>query len=254
MKKKKLLLEIVKYLICENNYDIKIPNSYEELKKLYKVLVNIRMPKMLNEEILKLEDEYLNLELKDKKIIDVNTLKEIEDNIILWLGDITTLKCDIIVNAGNKSGLGCFNPNHNCIDNVIHTNAGMRLRLECNEILKGRELYNGEIIVCDAYNLPSKKVITTVGPEILNDVTNQNEIDLSNCYKNSLEYAIKNGYTSIAFPSISTGLFSYPIEKAKVIAYNSVKEILSKYETNIKVIFNVFSRGDYNEYKKLFKN
>ena len=249
-----MLLEIVKYLICENNYDIKIPNSYEELKKLYKVLVNIRMPKMLNEEILKLEDEYLNLELKDKKIIDVNTLKEIEDNIILWLGDITTLKCDIIVNAGNKSGLGCFNPNHNCIDNVIHTNAGMRLRLECNEILKGRELYNGEIIVCDAYNLPSKKVITTVGPEILNDVTNQNEIDLSNCYKNSLEYAIKNGYTSIAFPSISTGLFSYPIEKAKVIAYNSVKEILSKYETNIKVIFNVFSRGDYNEYKKLFKN
>lgn len=254
MKKEKLLLEIVKYLIRENNYDIKIPNSYEELKKLYKVLVNTRMPKMLNEEILKLEDEYLNLELKDKRIIDVNTLKEIEDNIILWLGDITTLKCDIIVNAGNKSGLGCFNPNHNCIDNVIHTNAGIRLRLECNEILKDRELYNGEIIVCDAYNLPSKKVITPVGPEILNDVTNQNEIDLSNCYKNSLEYAIKNGYTSIAFPSISTGLFSYPIEKAKVIAYKSVKEILSKYETNIKVIFNVFSRGDYNEYKKLFKN
>ncbi len=254
MNKEKLLLKIIEYLIKENNYDIEVPNSYENLKKLYKTLVNIRLPKQINEEILKLEDEYLRSELKDKKVVDVNTLKEIEDNIILWLGDITTLKCDVIVNAGNKDGLGCFNPSHVCIDNVIHTNEGMRLRLECNEILKGKELSTGEIIVCDAYNLPSKKVITTVGPEVLNEVTKQNELDLSSCYKNSLEYAIKNGYNSIAFPSISTGLFGYPIDKAKIVAYNSVKEILSKYKTNIKVIFNVFSRGDYNEYKKLFKN
>lgn len=227
MNKEKLLLKIIEYLIKENNYDIEVPNSYENLKKLYKTLVNIRLPKQINEEILKLEDEYLRSELKDKKVIDVNTLKEIEDNIILWLGDITTLKCDVIVNAGNKDGLGCFNPSHVCIDNVIHTNEGMRLRLECNEILKGKELSTGEIIVCDAYNLPSKKVITTVGPEVLNEVTKQNELDLSSCYKNSLEYAIKNGYNSIAFPSISTGLFGYPIDKAKIVAYNSVKEILS---------------------------
>ena len=209
---------------------------------------------MVNEEILKLEDEYLSLELRDKKIVDVNSLKAIEDNIILWRGDITTLKCDVIVNAGNKCGLGCFNPSHICIDNVIHTNAGMRLRLECNEILRGEELSIGEIIVCDAYNLPSKKVITTVGPEIINEVTNQDELDLANCYKKSLEYAIKNGYNSIAFPCISTGLFGYPINKAKIVAYNSVKEILIKYKPNIKVIFNVFSESDYNEYRKLFKN
>ena len=254
MNKEKLLLKIIEYLIQENNYDIEIPDSYENLKKLYKTLVNIRPPKPINEEILKLEDEYLSLELKDKKVIDANFLKKSEDNIILWQGDITTLKCDAIVNAGNKGGLGCFNPNHVCIDNVIHTNAGMRLRLECNEILKGKELSTGEIIVCDAYNLPSKKVITTVGPEILNEVTNQNELDLSNCYKNSLKYAIKNGYKSIAFSSISTGLFGYPINKAKIVAYNSVKEVLSKYKSNIKVIFNVFSESDYNEYRKLFKN
>lgn len=254
MNKEKLLLKIIEYLIQENNYDIEIPYSYESLKKLYKTLVNIRLPKMVNEEILKLEDEYLSLELRDKKIVDVNSLKAIEDNIILWRGDITTLKCDVIVNAGNKGGLGCFNPSHICIDNVIHTNAGMRLRLECNEILKGEELSNGEIIVCDAYNLPSKKVITTVGPEIINEVTNQDELDLANCYKKSLEYAIKNGYNSIAFPCISTGLFGYPINKAKIVAYNSVKEILIKYKPNIKVIFNVFSESDYNEYRKLFKN
>lgn len=254
MNKEKLLLKLIEYLIQENNYDIEIPYSYEELKRLYKTLVNIRLPKPINEEILRLEDEYLSLELTDKKIVDVNSLKELEDNIVLWKGDITTLKCDVIVNAGNKEGLGCFNPRHVCIDNVIHTNAGMRLRLECNEILKGKELSTGEIIICDAYNLPSKKVITTVGPQVINEVTNQNELDLSNCYKNSLEYAIKNGYKSIAFPSISTGLFGYPINKAKIVAYNSVKETLSKYKSNIKVIFNVFSESDYNEYRKLFKN
>ena len=254
MSKEKLLLKIVKYLISENNYDIKIPYSYENLKKLYKALVNIRLPGLIDEEILELEDEYLSLELKDKKVVDANSLNEIEDNIVLWQGDITTLRCDIIVDAGNKEGLGCFNPSHVCVDNVIHTNAGMRLRLECNEILKGKKLSAGEIIVCNAYNLPSKKVITTVGPEIINKVTKQNELDLSNCYKNSLEYALKKGYHSIAFPSISTGLFAYPISKAKIVAYNSVKEILSKYKTNIKVIFNVFSESDYDEYRKLFKN
>lgn len=181
MSKEKLLLKIVKYLISENNYDIKIPYSYENLKKLYKALVNIRLPGLIDEEILELEDEYLSLELKDKKVVDANSLNEIEDNIVLWQEDITTLKCDIIVDAGNKEGLGCFNPSHVCVDNVIHTNAGMRLRLECNEILKGKKLSTGEIIVCDAYNLPSKKVITTVGPEIINKVTKQNELDLSNC-------------------------------------------------------------------------
>lgn len=252
--KEKLLLEIVRFLVEENNYSIDIPNSYDELKKLYKTLVNIRMPYSISEDILKLEDKYLTLELEEKGIVDVNTLKEIAENIILWQGDITTLKCDIIVDAGNNQGLGCFNPYHVCIDNIIHTNAGMRLRLECNNILKGKSLSNGEIIVCNAYNLPSKKVITTVGPQVFKQVTKQNEIDLSNCYKNALEYAIKNGYTSIAFPSISTGLFNYPIKKAKIIAYNSVKKILNKYKTNIKVIFNVFSDGDYNEYKQLFKN
>lgn len=252
--KEKLLKEIVKYLIEENSYDVDLPNSYNELKKLYKILVNIRLPKKIDEDILIKEDEYLQLELNDKKITDVNNLKEIDNNIILWLGDITTLMCDVIVNAGNSDGLGCFNPNHNCIDNVIHTNSGMRLRLECNEILKGNKIKNGNIIVCNAYNLPCKKVITTVGPKVFKNVTKQNEIDLANCYKNALKYAVKNGYKSISFPSISTGLYSYPIEKAKIIAYNSVKEILKKYNTNIKIVFNVYSESDYNEYKKLFEN
>ena len=252
--KSEILLEIVKYLIKEGNYELKIPSSYKELKKLYKMLVNLRPPIFIDEKILKLEDTYLSLNLKDKIITDVNDLEEIEPNIILWLGDITTLKCDIIVNAGNNRGLGCFNPEHTCIDNVIHTNAGMRLRLECNNILKGRKIATGDFIVCSGYNLPCQKIITTVGPQIISKVTLEDEKNLANCYKNVLEYAIKNNYASIVFPSISTGLFAYPIKKAKFIAYNSVKEVLSQYNTNIKVVFDVYSESDYNEYKRLFKN
>lgn len=251
--KEQLLARIIKYLIEENNYNIEIPNSYEDLKTLYKTLVNIRIPKPISDDILKLEDEYLKLELKEKVISDVNSLKEIDKNIILWLGDITTLEVDIIVNAGNSDGLGCFNPHHLCIDNVIHTNAGMRLRLECNNILKGKKISNGNIIVCNGYNLLCKKIITTVGPEIYKDVTRKDEEDLYNCYKNSLEYAIKNNYKSIAFPSISTGLFGYPISEAKYVAYKSIKETLNKYNTDIKVVIDVFSRKDYDEYGKLFK-
>lgn len=252
--KEKLLLEIVSYLVNENNYKVDIPNSYDEIKRLYKALVNIRTPNPIEEEILKLEDQYLQLELKDKSITEVDKLEEIESNIILWRGDITTLKCDVIVNAGNSQGLGCFNPDHVCIDNVIHTNSGMRLRLECNDILKGGIINNGDFIVCDAYNLPSKKVITTVGPQVIDKVTAQNEKDLANCYKNALEYAILNDFKSIAFPCISTGLFGYPINKAKIVAYNSIKEVLMQYNTNIKVIFNVFGESDYNEYKRMLKN
>lgn len=252
--KKEKLFEIVKLLLSESDYLVEIPHSYEDLKMLFKTLVNIREPSSISEDLLHLEDEYLKLELNDKEIVDVGTLEEIEDHIILWQGDITTLKCYAIVNAGNHQGLGCFNPNHLCIDNVIHTNAGMRLRLECNDILQGRELLNGEFIVCHAYNLPCEKVITTVGPQVFEEVTKQNEADLSNCYKNALEYAIRNKYPSIAFPSISTGLFGYPICEAKVIAYRSVKEVLNKYHSDIKVIFNVYSEEDYHEYQKLFKN
>lgn len=252
--KEQLLSKIIAYLIKESNYDLEISNSYEELKKIYKALVNTRIPKSIDEKILEIEDEYLSLELKDKVITDIEDLKEIESNIILWQGDITTLKCDLIVNAGNNEGLGCFNPSHICIDNAIHTNAGIRLRLECNDILKGKEIDTGNFIVCNAYNLPCKKVITTVGPQIVNVVTKKDEEDLSNCYKKTLEYAIRNNFKSIAFPSISTGLFGYPISKAKTVAYNTVKEVLNKYNTDIKVIFNVYSESDYNEYKELFKD
>lgn len=252
--KEELLKKLVSFLIEDGDYDLKTPETYEELRKLYKALVNVREPKFISEEVLKLEDQYLKLEIEDKNVTDVQDLDELEENIILWRGDITTLKCDVIVNAGNSQGLGCFNPQHLCIDNIIHTNAGMRLRLECNEILKGSKIKTGDYIVADGYNLPCKKVITTVGPRILKNVRKEDEENLSSCYKNSLEYAIKNNFKSIAFPCISTGIFRYPKSQAKVVAYNTVKDVLKEYDTNIKVVFNVFSEEDYDEYKDLFRD
>ena len=215
-------------------------------------LINLREPVDINEDILKLEDNLLKIELEEKGVVDTLNIPEIEKNISLYLGDITTLKADAIVNAGNEYGLGCFNPSHRCIDNTIHTYSGIRLRLECNKKLNGSKLSNGDILVCNGYNLPCKYVITTVGPKIYNEVTKQDEMDLSMCYKNALEYAINNKFKTIVFPSISTGLFSYPISKAKLIAYNTVKEILKN--NDIKVIFNLYSKEDYDEYKNLFND
>jgi O-acetyl-ADP-ribose deacetylase (regulator of RNase III) len=252
--KEKLVDDLLKYFINENEeyYNIDIPNTYLEKRNLLRGLINLRDPKVLDESILKLEDELLNIELNEKGIVDVLELPEDEENISLYLGDITTLKADSIVNAGNSYGLGCFYPNHNCIDNTIHTFSGIRLRLECNEKLKGKILNNGDILVCNGYNLPSKYVITTVGPQIYETINKKDELDLRKCYENSLKYAIKNNFKSIVFPSISTGVFGYPISKAKIIAYNTVKEVLK--DNKIKVIFNVYSKEDYDEYKSLFKN
>jgi O-acetyl-ADP-ribose deacetylase (regulator of RNase III) len=252
--KEELVNQLLHYFINENsNYSsIDIPNSYFEKRKLLRGLINLRNPSDIDCEILKLEDMLLGLELKEKGSVDVLKLPEVEKNISLYLGDITTLKADAIVNAGNAYGLGCFNPMHQCIDNTIHTFAGIRLRLECNEKLKGRCLRNGEILVCHGYNLPSSYVITTVGPQISSKVTKQDALDLSKCYENALMYAIRNHFQSIVFPSISTGLFGYPIRYAKVIAYETVKRVLQNH--NIKVVFNVYSEDDYHEYKSLFAN
>lgn len=250
--KEDIVNRLLNYFISEKKeyQNIDIPISLQEKRQLLRGLINIRSPKNISSDILKLEDELLQIELKEKGTTDINSLEQIDDNIILWLGDITTINADVIVNAGNNDGLGCFNPTHFCIDNTIHTFAGIRLRLECEKVLNGRKLGNGEIIVCDGYNLPCKKIITTVGPQITSGVSKKDEETLSNCYKNSLLYAYENGYKSICFPSISTGLFAYPISKAKYIAYNTVKEFLKT--LNIKVIFNVYSKEDYDEYRKLF--
>lgn len=251
-RREEIVNKLVNYFMGEDEgyCNIGIPSTYEDKRYLLKGLINMRGPYQLSEDILSLEDELLNLEQEDEELVDIDDLSIVDKNIYLWRGDITTIKSDIIVNAGNNAGLGCFDPTHTCIDNVIHTHAGIRLRLECDKVLDGGFIENGDFIICDSYNLPCKKVITTVGPCINGLVSDKDRIELSNCYKNSLKYAIDNGYKSIVYPCISTGLFSFPISEAKVIAYQSVKEVIGN--NDIKVIFNVFSERDYNEYREMF--
>lgn len=251
---------LIDYLLKESGRD-KFDYSNIDKKSLYRALVNVRQANPISDEFLKVEDEYLQEELKRKNITnskDIKTIKETypnnilinSDKICLWQGDITKLKIDAIVNAGNSQGLGCFLPNHNCIDNQINTFAGVRLRLACNEIMKDLKynLETGKAIITKGYNLPSKYVIQTVGPIIENEVTEEKEQELANCYTNSLKLSIENGIKTIAFPCISTGVFRFPKDKACRIAIKSVKEFLESHDTIEKVVFSVYSDEDLDIY------
>lgn len=229
--------------------DIVIPDSEAEKKLLFRALCNIRNPKPISDKFLKVQDEYLKEELENKKITDAKEIIPIFDKICLWKGDITTLKCDAIVNAGNEYLLGCFIPNHHCIDNAIHFYSGIQLRLRCNAIMQGRILSVGEVKLTPAYNLPSKYIIHTVGPIIYDEVEIKDKKDLANCYINSLEIAKMNNIRTIAFPCISTGEYNYPQEEACLIAVNTIEEYLKDNNSYFdKIIFNVFTDKDFEFY------
>ena len=244
---------LIRELINEDNRlsNTKIPDSLSEKKNFYRGLRNMRKPKPISDEYLKVQDEYLQDEIKTKGVIDEKDILFDEGIISVWQGDITTLKCDVIVNACNEYLLGCFTPGHNCIDNAIHSFAGMQVREDCNEIMKGNTLPNGEVVLTKGYNLPSKYIIHTVGPQITHSVTDEDREDLKKCYFNSLELAKQKGLKSIAFPCISTGLYGFPSYEACTIAVNTVKKYL---KDNIYVfehiIFNVFTDEDLRLYKE----
>lgn len=178
-----------------------------------------------------------------------------DERLFIWQGDITTLKCDAIVNACNSQMLGCFAPLHSCIDNFIHTYAGIELRMEMNEIMtkQGHEEETGKAKITSGYNLPAKYILHTVGPIIEWEVTKEDEKLLASCYKECLKLAADTGVESIAFCCLSTGVFRFPQQRAAEIATATVKEFLEKDNRIKKVIFNVFKDTDLQIYKKLLK-
>lgn len=245
---------LIDYLLNERNETIDLNKlSYEDKKRIYRSLCNIRDAKPISEEYLKIENEYLQDELNKKNIIDVAEIKPSKEKICIWKGDITTLKIGAIVNAANSQGLGCFIPMHSCVDNIIGSNAGVSLRLECNEVMKEKNYFlpTGEAFITKGYNLPAKYVIHTVGPIIYTEVTKKEEEQLFNCYINSLELAIKNGIKSIAFPCISTGEFRFPHEQACKLAISAVETFLKKHKDDIdKIVFNVYKEEDNKIYEQ----
>ena len=219
---------------------------------LLRSLMNIRPPMKLDEKFLELQDEFLSHEREARGIVDSDSLPEIFPKISLWQGDITRLRTGAIVNAANNKLLGCFIPCHRCIDNAIHSAAGLQLRDECYKIMlaQGHDELTGQAKITGAYNLPCDYVIHTVGPIVTGALTQRHCGELESCYKSCLEIAEKNNVESIALCCISTGEFHFPNDIAAKIAVKTVKNFLEESVSMKKIIFNVFKDSDYEIYRK----
>lgn len=253
MNQKERQLYLIKYLLSENDQyeQIRIPEGAGERFKLFRSLVNIRPPKPVREDFLAAQDEFLKEEIASRGITDIADLAPVENGIYLWKGDITTLKCGAIVNAANSQMLGCFQPCHRCIDNAIHTFAGVQLRLECADIMnrQGCEEPAGTAKITSAYNLPCGHIIHTVGPIVSGRLNGTHCRLLESCYKACLETAVGNNVQSVAFCCISTGVFGFPQREAAEIAVKTVRKFRENHD--IEVIFNVFTEKDFAVYSGL---
>ena len=235
--------------------NLSIPAEPERQRQLLQGLMNIRTPQSVGTDFLQTQDAYLQGETAAKGITDVADLTPIQLGLYLWQGDITTLKCDAIVNAVNSGMTGCYIPNHRCIDNAIHTYAGVELRLACAELVEqqGYPEPTGQAKITPAFNLPCRYVLHTVGPIIDGRVTKKDKELLASCYCSCLELAAENNLESVVFCCISTGEFHFPNELAAEIAVQTVKEFLKKQTSVKKVIFNVFKDLDKAIYEKLLR-
>ena len=243
---------ILQQLMADNGQQYAIPASLSDKQRMMRALMNIRQPIPASETFLEAQNQELQLQAEDKGVVKLDG-----EGLLLWQGDITRLKVDAIVNAANSQMLGCWAPLHNCIDNCIHSAAGVQLRQECYEQMKaqGHDEQTGSAKITLGYNLPAKHVIHTVGPIISQGVlpTKEQEEQLASCYQSCLDIAEANHLRSIAFCCISTGVFNFPNKRAAEIALATVKEWLATHQSSSinQVIFNVFLDKDYDIYKRL---
>ena len=259
MKQKDRRVFLIEYLLKENPAyrGVHIPDDEDEQKYLLRSLMNVRPPEPADEEFLAVQDEYLQEANRQHGITDLAQLQPIaacgNGSIYLWQGDITTLKIDAIVNAANSGMTGCWQPCHACIDNCIHTFAGVQLRAVCAGIMQkqGHEEPAGSAKITPAFNLPCKYVLHTVGPIVSGQLTDRDCTLLANCYTSCLNLAAENGVKSIAFCCISTGVFRFPAQKAAEIAVSTVEDWKAKNNSAMKIVFNVFSEQDEALYNKL---
>ncbi len=249
---------LIRYLLREEIRFAKlsVPSDREEQENLLRSLMNVRPPRPVSSEFLEIQDAYLTERNRMRGITEITDLESVDSDsrLFVWQGDITTLRCDAIVNACNSKMLGCFSPMHSCIDNFIHTYAGVQLRLQMNEIMKkqGHEEETGRAKITSAYNLPSNYILHTVGPIIQWSVTKEDERLLASCYKECLSLAADSGAESIAFCCISTGVYHFPKDRAAKIAVSTVRQFLDIDDRVKKVIFNVFTDEDLAIYRGLF--
>lgn len=246
---------LIKRLLDEDRrYDgMEVPADAHAQKRMLRALMNVRLPKAIDAEFLAVQDEYLRQEMEAVGITRLADLEPVCGKLYLWQGDITQLQCGAIVNAANSGMTGCYAPCHACIDNCIHTFAGIQLRLDCAQRMEqqGCEEPSGQAKLTRAYNLPCDYVLHTVGPIIEGRVTPKDERLLASCYRSCLELAGQNGVESIAFCCISTGVFHFPNQRAAEIAVETVGRYQAETESKMKVIFNVFKDLDLEIYRRL---
>ena len=259
MKQKERRIFLIEYLLKENpNYrDVQLPDDEDGQKNLLRSLMNVRPPQHTSEEFLRIQDNYLQEAIRQRGITDLADLKPVTGrgnrDWYVWRGDITTLKVDAIVNAANSGMTGCWQPCHACIDNCIHTFAGVQLRAVCAGIMQkqGHEEPTGTAKITPAFNLPCKYVLHTVGPIVQGRLQKKHEEELASCYRSCLELAEQHKVRSIAFCCISTGVFRFPAQKAAEIAVSTVEDWKAKNNSAMKIVFNVFSEKDEALYNKL---
>ncbi len=247
---------------------MQIPQDTDGQKQLLRSLMNVRMPKKIRPEFLQVQDAYLQEAAKEKGVVTLAELETFEPDLSIWKGDITRLqvgamsiwKGDItrlqvgaIVNAANSGMTGCYQPCHNCIDNCIHTYAGVQLRLACVDLMEkqGTEEPTGQAKITPAYNLPCDYVIHTVGPIVQGRLTKHHEDLLASCYRSCLQIADEHDVKSIAFCCISTGVFMFPNDRAAEIAVETVEHYKAETGSKIQVVFNVFKDIDEQLYHAL---
>lgn len=252
--------------------DLEVSGDYTEKRMALRSLMNIRMPGEMAEEVVRVQDEFLSEEAEEKGIVTLDDIPAIAeqygsshpfaDKISIWQGDITRLQVGAIVNAANSQMLGCFVPCHRCIDNAIHSAAGIELREECSHYMKRRKMQygsryeepTGQAVLTEGYNLPAKYVIHTVGPIVGGRLTQALRDDLRNCYRNVLQCCVENQIRSVAFCCISTGEFHFPNDEAAKIAAETVTDFLKMHEPEFdRIIFNVFKDIDRELYEEELK-
>jgi len=252
----------IRYLLRQDNAHAEVPPTLEGRQRLLRALMNVWQPQPLSGQFLQAQDAELQAQLQDKGVVSLEEIaasgnpKRSTRNaqLYLWQGDITRLHVDAIVNAANSMGLGCWHPLHACIDNAIHSAAGLQLRQECNRVLGGGEIATGKAIITPAYNLPSRYVVHTVGPIIPDGMPTQEQDELlAACYRHCLHLAEQAGCRSIAFCCISTGEFHFPNRRAAEIAVATVIRLLAAADTPMNVVFNVFKDTDYDIYNELLE-
>lgn len=242
--------------------ELETPKDTEGKRRILRSLMNIRMPRKMDKAVLSVQDEYLQERVRENGIVELDDIPMIRDRMSIWQGDIARLAVDAIVNAANSQMLGCFVPMHTCIDNCIHTFAGVELRAECSRQMNQLRLKYGKDyeqptavpMLTDAYNLPAKKVIHVVGPIVRYELTPELEKDLADCYRNTLDMCLEHDLKSVAFCCISTGVFHFPNKQAAEIVVSTVDSWLSQHPGAMeRVIFNVFKDEDKIYYEELIR-